>query len=295
MKQARPELLNVPITQYFGLNREPFSDNIKASELCELQSVKEISSIVELVCMNRIHFAFTGPTGSGKSTILRYVCDRQERLGNRVLLVNGGDWGFGEFLRQVMEQLSIDYRSYHPSTMIKLIQVQMAKSEEDGHSVLLAIDEADKLRNEVYRQLHLLVSSPAKGSSLASLLVCGQDALADKLTNPTAMPLRSRMYPGYYIPAINRQMYRMYAQHHMKLCGLRDDCIDDMALEHIWKATAGNLRSIGLTFRFALQYAANHDLSKVDAACAKAAFADWWDTSNFVDGFADVQEPSHAN
>ena len=31
MKQARPELINVPLMQYFSLKREPFSDNIKAT------------------------------------------------------------------------------------------------------------------------------------------------------------------------------------------------------------------------------------------------------------------------
>ena len=80
MKQARPELINVPLMQYFSLKREPFSDNIKATELCELPSVKEIASIVEMVCMNHCHFAFTGPTGNGKSTIFRYVCVRHKRL-----------------------------------------------------------------------------------------------------------------------------------------------------------------------------------------------------------------------
>ena len=104
---------------------------------------------------------------------------------------------------------------------------------------------------------------------------CGQDTLADKLANPMAMPLKSRMYPGYYIAPINRQLFRQYVQHHMKLCALRDDIIDDLALEHIWKATSGNLRSIGMTFRFALQYAANNNLGRLDAACAKAAFATW--------------------
>lgn len=49
-----------------------------------------------------------------------------------------------------------------------------------------------------------------------------------------------------------------------------------------------------MTFRFALQYAANHDFGKIDAACAKAAFSDWWDTSGMVDAFAELQEPDHA-
>ncbi|HAF86648.1 MAG TPA: hypothetical protein DCG32_09880, partial [Sphaerochaeta sp.] len=273
MKQARPELLNVPIIQYFSLKKDPFSDNLKASELCDLPSIREVATTVEMVSQNHYHFAFTGPTGSGKSTILRYVCDRQERLGDKVVMLNGGNWGFGEFLRQVMEPLGIDYKAYHPSTMIRLIQQQMMKSAEDGKKVLIAIDEADKLRNDVFFQLHLLACMPDRGEALASLLLSGQDGLADKLVNPLATPLKSRMYPGHYIAPINRQMYRNYVQHHMKLCGLRDDCIDDLALEHIWKATSGNLRSIGMTFRIALQYAANHEMHKIDAACAKAAFA----------------------
>lgn len=287
MKQARPELLNVPIIQYFNLKKNPFSDDLKASELCELPSMKEVATTVEMISLNHYHFAFTGPTGSGKSTILRYVCDRQEQLGDKVLILNGGNWGFAEFLRQVMDPLGIDYRAYHPSTMIKYIQAQIMKITDDGKRVLIAIDEADKLRNDVFYQLHLLSNTPNKGEAIASLLLSGQDGLADKLVNPMATPLKSRMCPGHYISPINRNMYRNYVQHHMKLCGLRQDCVDDLALEHIWKATSGNLRSIGMTFRIALQYAANHGLSKIDAACAKAAFADWWDTSVSNDLYGD--------
>lgn len=294
MKQARPELLNVPIIQYFSLKRDPFSDNLKATELCQLPSIREVATTVEMVSQNHYHFAFTGPTGSGKSTILRYVCDRQERLGDKVVMLNGGNWGFGEFLRQVMEPLGIEYRAYHPSTMIRLIQQQMMKSAEDGKKVIIAIDEADKLRNDVFFQLHLLACTPDRGEAIASLLLSGQDSVVDKLVNPLATPLKSRMYPGHYIAPINRQMYRDYVQHHMKLCGLREDCVDDLALEHIWKATSGNLRSIGMTFRIALQYAANHELPKIDAACAKAAFADWWATAMVADHYSDAMDASNA-
>jgi len=295
MKQARPVLINVPIVQYFNLKREPFSDGIKASELCDLPSVKDIASIVEMVCMNRSHFAFTGSTGCGKSTILRYVCDRQERLGFKVVMVNGGDWGFGEFLRQVMAALGIDYKAYQPSTMIKLIQMQILKSAEDGRPVLLAVDESDKLRDSVFFQMHLVTCAPEKGDSIASILLSGQDGLADKLTNPLAMPLCSRMYPGYFIVPINRQMYITYVHHHMALCALRKDCVDDIALEHIWKATSGNLRSIGMAFRFALQFAANHDTGKVDATCARAAFTEWWDTSRLATLSDEPLEGPYAN
>jgi type II secretory pathway predicted ATPase ExeA len=151
----------------------------------------------------------------------------------------------------------------------------------------------DKLRNDVFFQLHLLARMPDRGEALASLLSSGQDGLTDKLVNQLATPLKSRMYPGYYIAPINRQMYRNYVQHHMKLCGLRDDCIDDLALEHIWKATSGNLRSIGMTFRIALQYAANHELHKIDAACAKAAFADWWDIAVTSDPYTNAMDISN--
>lgn len=293
MKQARPELLNVPIIQYFGLKRDPFSDNLKASELCELPSVRDVATTVEMVSYHRYHFAFTGPTGSGKSTILRYVCDRQERLGDQVVLLNGGDWGFGELLRQVMEALGIDFRAFHPATMIRLIQNQMIKATEEGRKIILAIDECDKLRNDAFCQLHLLAHTPDRGEALATLLLCGQETLADKLANPMALPVKSRMYPGYYIAPINRQLFHTYVQHHMQLCALREDVIDELALEHIWKASAGNLRSIGMTFRFALQYAANHELSKLDAACTKAAFATWWDMKNYADFSDNTRESSH--
>lgn len=287
MKQARPDLLNVPIMSFFSLKREPFGDNIRPSELFELPGLRHVASIAEAVWLNKSHFAFTGPTGCGKSSIIRYICDRQERLGAKVVLLNGGDWGFGEFLRQIMGALNIDFRAYQPSTMIRLIQAQMAKLAEDGHTVMLVIDEADKLRNTAFYQLHLPITAPDQGQALATLIVCGQDSLADKLANPLAAPIKTRMYPGHYIPPINRQTYHDYVVHHMQLCGLRKDCVDDLALEHIWKATSGNLRSIGMTFRFALQYAANNNIPRIDAACAKAAFSDWWAMGQSFSPFAE--------
>jgi hypothetical protein len=62
----------------------------------------------------------------------------------------------------------------------------------------------------------------------------------------------------------------------MDLGGMRENVVDDLALEHIWKASSGNLRFIGMNSRIAIQYAANHELPRLDSASLKVSFTDWW-------------------
>jgi len=276
MSRTHSEPINTPIVQAFGLKRMPFPQDLLTRDLFELKTVTNAAAMVEFAVNYNMFFALIGEVGCGKTSALRYACDRIPDASARKISIVAGIWNFTEMLRQLLSELHIDFKPYQPSVMIRLIQEQLLTTQQEGRKTLLAIDECHLLKPDAYAQLHILAQHASAKGPLLSLVLCGQEELSDKLNAPAARPLASRISEGYYIPSLVQDDFELYLEHHLKLAGAPQDLFSDLSKGTIWQASNGNLRSIGRTCLASLQMAANRHLPQVTPDCVREVTKGWW-------------------
>jgi type II secretory pathway predicted ATPase ExeA len=218
--------LNVPLVQAFELRDAPFPQVLPPRDMYELPHLTAVASMTEFAFQHNMFYAVIGAVGCGKSSALQYSCARLAQRQGYVVSIIGGIWSFTEFLRQVLAALAIDFRPYQPSVMVRLIQERLLGIQGDGKKCILVIDEAHLLRSDVFAQIHILAQHPEARKSLFSLMLCGQEELAEKLSTPQSRPLMSRIAEGYYVPPITRGDFDGYIGHHMRLAGAKHDVFE---------------------------------------------------------------------
>lgn len=275
-----PQNLNVPIAQYFECSKTPFPQVISTKDLFILPQLKMVAEMTEFAFQNNMFYAVIGAVGCGKSSALQYACERLTKAHAKIINVVGGIWSFTELLRQILAALSMEFKPYQPSVMIRLIQEKLIAIQNDGKKCIIIIDECHLLKQDVFSQLHILSQHPDAKNALFSLMLCGQEELAEKLSSPTARPILSRIAEGYYVSALSHDDFDDYIDHHLKLAGTKTDVFEPLGREAIWQCSNANLRSIGTTCLSAMQYAANNDMRTVNAECVRKSQRPWWyDTS----------------
>ena len=269
-------LLNVPLNQFFEFRRSPFPQVLPVKDLYFLPQTKAIAEMTEFAFENGLCYAVIGAVGCGKSSALQYSCSRLAKRQATVLNVTGGIWSFTEFLRQVLAALAIDFKPYQPSVMVRLIQEKLLATQADGRRSILIVDEAHLLKTDCFAQLHILAQNPDAKAPLFSLMLCGQEELAEKLSTPQSRPLMSRIAEGYCVPSLDRADFVGYIDHQLRLAGAKDAVFDEMALDTLWQCSNANLRNIGNNALAALQYAANSSQRIVTSECVRKSRRVLW-------------------
>ncbi len=270
--------LNTSIQQYFGFARVPFSDGLKTGELYPLPSLVQVARSVDFAIDCDGSYAVIGEIGSGKSTALRYAAEKIRGKADVISMV-AGSWGHTEFLRAVLSTLGLTVRSFMPAYMASIVREKLRERRKAGRKVAFLIDEAHLLRGDVFKSLHTLALDQEGGGSLATLVLCGQDTLSDKLASGDSAPLASRITDGYFMEPLTKEDFLRYFAHHLSLAKAPADLFDGMALDAIWTGSARNLRQIGMVSRKCLQRVANAgDPARmtVSAAIVREVSQQWW-------------------
>ena len=128
----------------------------------------------------------------------------------------------------------------------------------------------------MFRQLHLL-AQPFPTSRVVPVVMCGQESLIDKLSDPFCKPLMSRIIDGYNIHAMGIEEYRSYMKHQVEVIGGAQDVFDDAALTVIHQSTAGLPRRVNETALLALKEAMDRGAHTVTADMVRLVSKKWWE------------------
>ena len=158
----------------------------------------------------------TGEVGTGKTTICRKLL---EDLGPnyRTALILNPCLSATQLLRAVATELGVPMRRQERLTILQALNEFVLEQANRHNDVVVIIDEAQDLSNELLEHLRLLSNLETHNQKLMQIILVGQPELRDKLARPELRPLRQRIAVRYHLSALNLTETAYYIDRRLSL------------------------------------------------------------------------------
>jgi general secretion pathway protein A len=160
----------------------------------------------------------TGEVGAGKTTICRAILASLPGEFRTALILNPVVTS-GQLLTTILEELGLRARRNDRAGSLKKLNEFLLSEAAAGHDVVLLIDEAQDLADELLEQVRLLSNLETDDRKLLQIVLVGQPELREKLDQSHLKQLRQRITVRYHLPALSKDETEAYIGHRLKIAG----------------------------------------------------------------------------
>jgi len=276
MPRKHNDTERVDLRAHFGLHSIPMTREIAVSERWRHELYEETLTEALATVAQRMSCAIIGPSGTGKSLLLRSVNDALPGARYRVHYVKVTDLSKRDFCREVAAALGCSPAGSY-GALVRTIQ-QRCQSLLDQESLrpVILLDESHDIRPEVLAILRVLTNFQMDSRLVVSLVLAGQSALRRLLRRDELESISRRIAHYASLRLLSRQETRSYVEHRLAVAGAKTALLDDAALDAIYEAAQGNLRAINRLTLKSLQIAAAQRAKVVGADHVVAARQKVW-------------------
>ena len=239
-------------SQFFGLNREPFS--IAPDPRFLFMSERHREALAHLLYGLDGGGGFvllSGEIGAGKTTVCRCFLEQIPKRCNVAYIFNP-ELTVVELLRSVCDEFHIPlpHAGPAPATVkdfVDPLNQFLLKTHAVGQNNVLIIDEAQNLSADVLEQLRLLTNLETNERKLLQIVLIGQPELREMLARPELEQLAQRVIARFHLGALSQAETAQYIRHRLSVAGLRGALpFDQAAWQRIHQLARGIPRRINL-------------------------------------------------
>jgi general secretion pathway protein A len=196
----------------FNLTPDPrflfFSDRHREAFNHILFGIQERKGFIQL----------TGEVGAGKTTVCRAIL---KHLGERyrTALILNPSLTSRELLRAILTELGLQPGPLDRVGSLDLLNQYLLEQAATGHDVVLLIDEAQDLSDELLEQVRLLSNLETDQRKLLQIVLVGQPELREKLNCQGLRQLRQRITVRYHLTPLSRAETERYIEHRLGVAG----------------------------------------------------------------------------
>ena len=186
----------------------------------------------------------TGEVGAGKTTVCRKLL---EELGPnyKTALILNPCLNMDQLLQTVLMELDIQVYGLDRVFYLHALNEFVLEQANQGNDVVLIIDEAQDLSDEMLEQVRLLSNLETDHRKLMQIVLMGQPELRDKLAQPALRQLRQRITVRYHLGSLDLSETAYYVNHRLTLAGANGrPRFDESAIKLVHKYSGGVPRLI---------------------------------------------------
>lgn len=261
----------ISLTHAFGLSAEPFAQDIPTDKLFGIPGLQAFVDRFDYAVRIGAATVITGDVGTGKSTSLRAASTRLHPTQYLIVTLVASSGSILDFLRSLALALGAPEVSSSTTKLIRDIRQLLSTVAAKKQQPVIIIDEAHLMRLELLAQLHALTQLPYDQSSLAPMILSGQNILVDRLLFHTSRPFASRIIGRTLLQGLRREDMHSYLTHHLAIVGGRPELLSDDAVTAIHQSSGGLLRRANALAKGALLAAANESSPQATAEHVRLA------------------------
>ena len=231
--------------QHYNLREAPF--NITPDPRFLFFSAKHQEAFNHLLFGIRERKGFielTGEVGAGKTTICRKLLEQLGPTYKTALILNPC-LSSHQLIKTVVQEFGLKPRGIDRVAYLQVLNDFVLTEVNQGHDVVLVIDEAQDLSDELLEQVRLLSNLETDRQKLIQIVLMGQPELREKLLQPALRQLRQRITVRYHLRPLDLKETAGYINHRLTLAGANGTPrFDDGAIRVVYKYSQGIPRLI---------------------------------------------------
>ena len=233
------------LLDFYNLREQPFGVTPDPRFLYLSATHREaMASILYGVQSSRGFTTLIAKPGMGKTTLLYCLLERL-RSSARTAFIFQTQCNSHELLRYLAADLGVETNGQDIVETHQQLNQFLVREAEKGGRVVVIIDEAQNLSEEVLESVRLLTNFETPKAKLVQVILAGQPPLADRLASPAMSQLLQRVSISGRLMPFTRSEVDGYISHRLRIAGhTGKDLFDSEALSMIAEYSEGIPRKI---------------------------------------------------
>ena len=254
---------------HYNLKKEPFEITSDPDFLwLGEQHLEALSTLQYGIQQSKGFLLLTGDVGTGKTVLINRLVTM---IDDASIVANLADPGLDvlDFFNLLSEVFKMGQTFTTKGAFLAHLRRFLHKAAGQNKSVLLIIDESQRLNHELLEEIRLLSNIELNNKKLINIFFVGQTEFNDTLMQSRNKAVRHRIAVRYHIYPLKEKETAEYIIHRLKKAGREQKLFASTAIDEIFAFSGGNPRLINIICDHALLTGYSANLELIDADVIK--------------------------
>ncbi len=240
--------------QFFGFNKKPFDLAPDPTMVFMSEAHQEAMSVFRYGILGRKGFLMlTGQVGTGKTTLLQLLVDSLEDTRIHLCMIANPTLSTQEFYYLLSAKYGMEEFDGNKAKFLVNFSEFLSKCGNKDEQVVLIIDEAHVLPEDILEEVRLLSNQEHKDYGVLSIFLVGQPELQDRLNADRFLPLKQRIGIQFHLKPFTPKETEQYILFRLRKAGsAHAELFTDNAIARIQNSCKGTPRLINILCDHAL-------------------------------------------
>ena len=254
---------------YYNLKIKPFQITTDPKFLWLGEKHKEALATLKYgILENKGFLLLTGDIGTGKTVLIHGL---MKLIDVSAIVAAVPDPGLStlDFFNFLSEEFEMNRRFDSKGAFLIHLKHFLYKASAADKKVLLIIDEAQRLNNELIEQIRLLSNIEMDNRKLINIFFVGQSEFNKIINDERNKAVKQRITVSHHIDPLTESESREYIKHRLKIAGSTRELFKSDALRNIYTFSHGYPRLINIICDHALLTGYSAGKKVIDSAVIK--------------------------